>query len=61
MYWGYLSMAGMWILLPAIVFTMVAQAKVNSAYSKYSKVMLRSGLTGADTAREIINKKHTLI
>ena len=58
MFWGYyLGMAGMWILIPAIIFTMVAQAKVSSAYSKYSKVALRSGLSGADTAREIINKK----
>lgn len=58
MYWGYyLSMAGMWILIPAIIFTMVAQAKVSSAYNKYSKVALKSGLSGADTAREIINRK----
>ena len=36
---------------------MVAQSKVNSAFQKYSKVALRSGLSGADTAREIINRK----
>ncbi len=56
-YWGYISMAGMWILIPAIIFTMVAQAKVKSAFNTYSKVALKSGLTGADTARTIINQK----
>ena len=58
MFFGYyLSTVGLWLLIPAIIFTMVAQAKVQSAYKTYSKVGLKSGLSGAETARTIISKK----
>ncbi len=43
------------ILLPAIILSMWAQAKVNSTFKKYSKVYNRSGYTGADAARKILD------
>ena len=43
------------ILLPAILFAFFAQAKVNSAYSRYSRVRNRKNLTGAQAARMILD------
>ena len=43
------------LLLPAIIFTMIAQAKVNSAFRKYSKVKNRKNLTGAEAARRMLD------
>lgn len=42
------------LLIPAILFALWAQAKVRGAYAKYSKVGVRTGLTGADVARLIL-------
>lgn len=44
------------ILLPAIIFTMYAQAKINSAYGKYSRVGNRNNITGAQAARVILDR-----
>jgi len=43
------------LLLPAIALALWAQGKVRSNYSKYSQVASRSGLTGADVARRILD------
>ena len=43
------------ILIPAIVLAMWAQTKVKSAYSKYSRVPGRKGITGEETARRILD------
>ncbi|QOX62477.1 zinc metallopeptidase [Anoxybacterium hadale] len=43
------------ILIPAIIFTMYAQSKVNSAYNKYATVRNRKGMTGAQAARRILD------
>jgi len=56
MYYGY----GMFdptfiILVPAIIFTLFAQSKVKSAYSKYSKVLNSTGMTGMQAARRILD------
>jgi len=44
------------ILIPAIIFSIVAQIMVKSAFSKYSNVRNSRGLTGADAAREILDR-----
>jgi Zn-dependent membrane protease YugP len=44
------------ILIPAIIFSLIAQITVKSAFSKYSGEYNSRGLTGADTAREILDK-----
>jgi Zn-dependent membrane protease YugP len=43
------------IVIPGIILTLWAQAKVTSAFKKFSKVRSRSGMTGAEMAREILN------
>lgn len=42
------------LLLPAILLAIWAQAQVHSAYGRFSKVLNRRGLTGADVAEAIL-------
>ena len=53
MFGGY----GLYILisLPALLLGLYAQAKVKSAFNKYSKVRSYTGLTGADVARRMLD------
>ena len=44
------------ILIPAIIFTVYAQRKVQSTYAVYSRVATRKGITGGQTARMILNR-----
>jgi Zn-dependent membrane protease YugP len=46
------------LVIPAIVFTMWAQWKVKSAYTKYSQLGVRSGMTGADIARLMMRNEN---
>ena len=43
------------VLLPAILFSFVCQAKINSAYSKYSQIRNSTGITGAEAARKMMD------
>lgn len=43
------------ILIPALIIAAIAQMKVSSAYNKYSKINNMRGITGADTARHILD------
>ncbi len=43
-------------MIPGLIFTLWAQAKVKSAFKKFSQVNSRSGMTGADVARRILNE-----
>ena len=42
-------------MIPGLIFTLWAQAKVKSAFKKFSQVSSKSGMTGADVARRILN------
>lgn len=42
------------LLIPAILLSMYAQFKISNAYQQYSEVRSRSGLTGAQTARALL-------
>jgi hypothetical protein len=42
-------------MLPAIILMLVTQGYVNSAYRKWSQVMARSRLTGAEVAQRLIS------
>ena len=44
------------LLLPAVVFAFIAQAQVNSAYGKYAQVRNMRGITGAQAARNILDR-----
>lgn len=43
------------LVVPAIILSMLAQAKVSSTFSKYSKRGSMSGITGAEAARKILD------
>ena len=47
--WSYI------LLLPAIIFTMYAQFKVQGNFKKYSNVRAMRGLTGAQAARRMLD------
>ena len=42
------------LVIIGMLLSLAAQAKVKSAYSKYSKVMSKTGLTGAQAAQQIL-------
>lgn len=42
-------------ILPGLLLALYAQAKINSAYSKYLRVDSNTGLTGRDVARRILD------
>ncbi len=42
------------LVIIGAVISMIASAKVRSSFNKYSKVMSRSGMTGADVARRML-------
>jgi len=44
------------VVLPAVLLCGYAQAKVHSTYSRYSKVVSRRGLSGAELAQDIIRR-----
>lgn len=42
------------LVIPAVIFSMIASAKVNSTFSKYAAVASRPGLSGAESARRVL-------
>jgi uncharacterized protein len=44
-----------WLLIPGLLIGMYAQIKLWAAYSRYAKVGLRSNLSGAEAARQILD------
>jgi Zn-dependent membrane protease YugP len=44
------------LLIPAILFTLYAQGKVQSTFAKYLRVRASSGRVGADVARELLDR-----
>lgn len=52
--YGYMDWTYILVLIGAVL-CMIASARVNSTYSKYSKVRSMSGITGAEAARRILN------
>lgn len=49
--WSYII-----YVVPALMLALWAQGKVKSTYARYSSVMSRKGLTGAQAARAILDK-----
>jgi uncharacterized protein len=45
-----------WLMLPGFLLGLYAQFKVQSAYGRYLQVPAGSGLTGAETARRILDE-----
>ena len=46
------------LLIPAILLAVYAQTKVQTTFNKYSQVPARSGITGAEVARELLHSRH---
>ena len=46
----------LWFALPGLLIGIWAQIKLSSAYGKYSQVPVESGMTGAEAAREILDR-----
>ncbi|HOX04696.1 MAG TPA: zinc metallopeptidase [Candidatus Paceibacterota bacterium] len=44
-----------WLMIPGIVLGLYAQLKLKAAYARYSRVPSERGLTGAETARIILD------
>lgn len=44
------------LLIPAIIFAMVAQGMVKSAFSRYSRIRNAKNLTGAEAARRVLDR-----
>lgn len=47
-------------MVPAFLLVMIAQLYVNSAYKKWGRVPVRSGLTGAQAAQRLITSGHLM-
>lgn len=46
-----------WMVIVGMIISMLASAKVKSAFNKYSKVRSMSGMTGAQVAEKILNSQ----
>ncbi len=55
---GLFSMTDLMLLIPAFLLAMYAQMKVKKTYAQYNKVKSRSGLTGAQVARNILRQNN---
>lgn len=53
-YYGF-DMTYLILVLPCVIFSLWASAKVNSTFNKYSNQMSRRRITGADAARRVLN------
>lgn len=53
MYWYY-DEYYLLLVLPAVILAMAAQAIVSSAYGRFSKVMTKRAITGAEVAQQIL-------
>ena len=56
MYWYGIDYYYMILILPAIIISFIAQAKVSTTFSKYSKLANSRGMTGSEVARKILDK-----
>lgn len=55
MYFYGIDATYIFLVLPAVIFALWAQFNVKSTFSKYSKITSRSGMTGFDSARRILD------
>jgi Zn-dependent membrane protease YugP len=55
MYFGYWSLTSIILIVPALVLGIYAQAKVSSAFKRYSQIPSARGLTGVEAARLVLD------
>ncbi|UHR03570.1 zinc metallopeptidase [Peptoniphilus sp. GNH] len=51
-----LNFSYMIYLLPGLILGLIAQAKISSAYRNYMEIRSKSGMSGLETARKILDK-----
>lgn len=56
MYYGGMDLTYLILLIPVLIFSLWAQASVQSTFAKYSKVANARGMTGYDAARLILDR-----
>lgn len=56
MLWNLFNPLYLMFLIPGLLLGIWAQIKLSHAYGKYSKVPVESGMTGAQAAREILDR-----
>jgi len=56
MYYGGIDISYLVLLIPVLIFSLWAQASVQSTFAKYSKVANARGMTGYDAARLILDR-----
>ncbi|QNM06175.1 zinc metallopeptidase [Qiania dongpingensis] len=57
-YYGFYYFDPTWVLvIVGAVICMIASARVKSTFAKYSKVMSRTGMTGAEAARRLLDSQ----
>ena len=54
-YYGF-DMTYVVFVLPALIFTLIAQGMVQSTFKKYARVPSDRGMTGADAARLVLEQ-----
>ncbi|MBE6563219.1 MAG: zinc metallopeptidase [Ruminococcaceae bacterium] len=54
MFW-YTDWTYIVLVLPAVILALIAQARVNSVFTKYSKISSKRGFTGAQAARRVLD------
>ncbi len=54
MYWLYFDRYYFLLVIPAMLVALAAQARVKSAYNKYSKLISARGITGAQAAARVL-------
>ncbi len=52
----YFDIYYLYFILPALIFTIWAQVRLKSTYAKYGRIFNRSGMTGAEAARYILDQ-----
>ena len=45
-----------WVAIPGLLLGIYAQIKLSASYSRYSEVPIQNGLSGAEAAREILDR-----
>ncbi|WP_411676660.1 zinc metallopeptidase [Caproicibacter sp.] len=49
----YFNFTYFWIMVPALIVTMIAQSRVNSTFAKYSRVRTMNQITGEEAASRV--------
>lgn len=49
----YFNYTYFWIMVPALIVTLIAQSRVNSTFTRYSKVRTMNQITGAEAAERV--------